>query len=257
MKSIVATLIVLGCLWSASAEIKTQTVNYRDGDTELEGYLAYGDSIVGKRPAVLVVHQWMGLSDYEKKRCEMLAKLGYVAFAVDVYGKGVRPTSVPEAGAQAGKYKNDRPLLRQRVNAGLDWLQKQDRVDTKRIAAIGYCFGGTAVIELARSGADVAAVVSFHGGLDSPTPADGTNITCRVLALHGADDPFESAQDLAAFESEMREAKVDWQLIKYGGAVHSFTDWKASGAIKGAQYNERADQRSWQAMLQMFDEALK
>jgi len=257
MKSILITLALLACVCTSPAQIKTETVTYHDGDTALEGYLAYDAALSGKRPAVLVVHQWMGLSDYEKKRCEMLAQLGYVAFAVDVYGKGIRPQNVPEAAAQAGKYKQDRQLLRQRVNAGLTWLRQREGVDSKRIAAIGYCFGGTAVIELARSGADIQGVVSFHGGLDSPTPADGKNIKCRVLALHGADDPFESAADLAAFESEMRDAKVDWELIKYGGAVHSFTDWNATGALKGAQYNERADRRSWQDMLQLFGETLK
>ena len=257
MKSIITALALWCGVHSLCAEIKTETIEYKDGDVALQGYLACDTALTGKRPAVLVVHQWMGLSDYEMKRCEMLAKLGYVAFAVDVYGKGVRPQSVPEAAAQAGKYKNDRALLRQRVNAGLKWLRQQERVDAKRLAAIGYCFGGTSVIELARSGAEVTAVVSFHGGLDSPAPADGKNIKCRVLALHGADDPFVSEKDLAAFESEMREAGVDWQLLKYGGAVHSFTDWKATGAIKGAQYNERADHRSWQDMLQLFNEVLK
>ena len=257
MKHLVTTLVLALAVCVGRAEIKTQTVEYKDGDVVLEGYLAYDDALSGKQPGVLVVHQWMGLTDYEKKRCEMLAKQGYVAFAVDIYGKGVRPQTVPEAGAQAGKYKGDRPLLRQRVNAGLARLLQFDQVDTKRVAAIGYCFGGTTVIELARSGANIAGVVSFHGGLDSPTPADGKNIKCRVLALHGADDPFVSATDLEAFEQEMRDAKVDWQLVKYGGAVHSFTDWKAKGAIGGAQYNEKADHRSWEAMLQFFSEALK
>jgi dienelactone hydrolase len=239
------------------AEIKTETVEYKDGDTTLEGFLAYDTAQAGKRPGILVVHQWMGLSDYEKKRCEMLAKLGYVAFAADVYGQGIRPKSVAEAGAQAGKYKSNRKLLRQRVNAGLACLRQQRLVDAQRVGAIGYCFGGTAVIELARSGADVRGVVSFHGGLDAPTPADGKNIKCRVLALHGADDPFESAADLAAFENEMRAGGVDWELVKYGGAVHSFTDWNADGSLKGAQYNERADRRSWAAMREFFADLFK
>ncbi|HEU5071201.1 MAG TPA: dienelactone hydrolase family protein [Verrucomicrobiae bacterium] len=253
MKLLLAALAVLGA-WTLRAEIKTETVEYKDGDTTLEGFLAYDTAQAGKRPGILVVHQWMGLSDYEKKRCEMLAKLGYVAFAADVYGKGIRPKTVAEAGAQAGKYKSDRKLLRQRVNAGLACLRQQRLVDAQRAAAIGYCFGGTAVIELARSGANVRGVVSFHGGLDSPTPSDGKNIKCRVLALHGADDPFESAADLAAFEAEMRTSGVDWELVKYGGAVHSFTDWNADGSMKGAQYNERADRRSWAAMREFFDD---
>lgn len=241
-----------------NATLVTRAIEYQQGDTTLEGWLAYDDAVTGKRPGVLIIHQWKGLTDYEKKRAEMLAGLGYVAFAADIYGKGIRPQTPQEAGTQAGKYRNNRALLRQRAVAGLDVLRKQEQVDPKRIAAIGYCFGGTSVIELARSGADIAGVVSFHGGLDSPAPADGKNIKCRVLALHGADDPFESAADLAAFEAEMRSANVDWQLVKYGGAVHAFTDWNAGNDnSKGAAYNERADRRSWEEMKQFFAEIFK
>jgi dienelactone hydrolase len=242
----------------AGAQIHTQTVEYRQGDTVLEGFQAYDGDTKGKMPGVLIVHQWKGLTDYEKKRAELLAKLGYNVLAVDIYGKGVRPKSNQEAGAEAGKYKNDRALLRARVQAGLEALLKDERTDPKRVAAIGYCFGGTTVIELARGGADIAGVVSFHGGLDSPHPEDGKNIKCKVLALHGADDPYVPAKDLAAFEDELRQAKVDWQLVKYGGAVHSFTDWNAGGnPAQGVAYNEKADQRSWEAMKQFFAELFK
>jgi dienelactone hydrolase len=257
MKKLIALSAALFCVVAVRAAIHTETVEYKQGDATLAGFLAYDDSSKAPRPGVLVVHQWKGLTDYEQKRAEMLAKLGYAAFCVDIYGKGVRPTTPQDAGAEAGKYKRNRPLLRERVNAGLETFRKQSVVDAKRIAAIGYCFGGTTVIELARSGADLAGVVSFHGGLDSPTPADGKNIKCKVLACHGADDPFVPAKDLEVFESEMREAGVDWRLIKYGGAVHSFTDWKADGSMKGAKYDERADKRSWEDMKAFLAEVLK
>jgi len=258
MRSFIPTLVVLGAALTAPAQIHTEAIEYKQGDTVLEGYLAYDSAVKGQRPGVLIVHQWKGLTDYEKKRAEMLAGLGYNALAVDIYGKGIRPQSNQEAGVQAGKYKSNRDLLRARVQAGLAVLQKHELTDPKRVAAIGYCFGGTTVIELARSGADIAGVVSFHGGLDSPHPEDGKNIKCKVLALQGADDPFVPAKDLAAFEEEMRQAKVDWQLVKYGGAVHSFTEKEAGDNPKaGAAYNEKADRRSWEAMKEFFGEILK
>jgi len=254
MKILTSAMLALACAFTARAGIHTETVEYKHGETPLEGHLAYDDAINARRPGVLIVHQWKGLTDYEKKRAEMLARLGYVAFAVDIYGKGVRPKDTGEASAQAGKYKSDRTLLRARVNAGLEVLRQQRFVDPKRIAAIGYCFGGTTVIELARSGADIAGIVSFHGALDSPKPEDGKKIRCPVLALHGADDPFVPAKDIEAFEDEMRNAGVDWRLVKYGGAVHSFTDWNSDGSMKGAKYDERADKRSWEDMKQFFAE---
>ena len=220
--------------------------------------LVWDDAVKSPRPGVLIVHQWMGVTDYEIGRAKQLAQLGYVAFCADIYGKSIRPKNTKDAGAEAGKYKGNRALLRARVYAGLAAMRKSALVDGRRVAAIGYCFGGTTVIELARSGAEVAGVVSFHGGLDSPTPADGMNIKGIVLACHGADDPFVSAKDLAAFEDEMRQAKVDWQLIKYGGAVHSFTQPMAGNDnSKGAAYNEKADQRSWQALEQFLAGILK
>jgi dienelactone hydrolase len=243
---------------SARGEIISKLVEYKQGDTVLEGMSVYDDTLQGKRPGVLVVHQWMGLSDYEKKRAGMLARLGYNVFAADIYGKGVRPRTPQAAGAEAGKYRNDRALLRARVRAGLDVLMNDELTDPKRVAAIGYCFGGTTVLELARSGADIAGVVSFHGGLSSPVPGDARNIKAKVLALHGADDPHVPPTEVAAFEDEMRQAGVDWQLIAYGGAVHAFTDWGAGGDnSKGAAYNEPADRRSWEAMKQFFAEIFK
>jgi dienelactone hydrolase len=242
---------------SLRAAIQSKTMEYKQGDATLAGVLVWDDAVSGPRPGVLVVHQWLGLTDYEKHRATMLAQLGYVAFCADIYGKDSRPKDVSEAGPLAGKFKADRELLRARANAGLEQMKKSELVDPKRVAAIGYCFGGTAVIELARSGADLAGVVSFHGGLDSPTPADGKNIKCPLLVCHGADDPFEKPEDLAAFENEMRAAKVDWRLIKYGGAVHSFTQPDPGFSNPGAKYNEKADKRSWEDMKLFFAEIFK
>ena len=258
MKNLLSLMAVLLCVMKTQGAIHTETVDYQQGGTTLEGYLAYDDSISGKRPGVLIVHQWMGITDTEKTRAKMLAQMGYVAFCADIYGKGIRPTTVQEAGAQAGKYKGNRQLLRARVNAALDELKSNDLVDTSRVAAIGYCFGGTTVIELARSGAQLNGVVSFHGGLDSPAPADGKNIKCKMLILAGADDPFQKPDDLAAFEKEMRDSGVDWQIVFYGGAMHAFTDPAVDKLnLPGAKYNEKADKRSWQAMKDFFAEIFK
>ncbi len=254
--AIMPLLVVLST--AASAEVLTRTVEYRQGDTLLEGYLAYDTDGLARKPGVLIVHEWTGLGPYVKQRAEQLARLGYVAFAADIYGKGVRPDNPKDAGATASIYKNNRPLLRQRVAAGLEALRRQPGLDPARVAAIGYCFGGTTVLELARSGADLKGVVSFHGSLDTPTPQDARNIHSKVLVLHGADDPFVPPEQLKAFEDEMRGGKVDWQLVKYSGAVHSFTNPEAGNDnAKGAAYNATADRRSWQAMQGFFKEILE
>jgi dienelactone hydrolase len=254
-------LLFIGVFWWCSiseAGVVGKAVEYQHGDTVLEGYMTYDDASKAVRPGVLVVHEWYGLNDYARKRADQLAQLGYVAFALDMYGKGVRASDAKEAGALAGKYKGDRPLMRARAEAGLDVLKKHALVDPKRVAAIGYCFGGTTVLELARGGADVVAVVSFHGGLDNPNPLPAPNIRAGVLVLHGADDPLVPAADIAAFHQEMRAAGADWQMIYYGGAVHSFSNPQSgSDPSKGVAYNERADHRSWTAMKTFFDEIFK
>ena len=258
MKIILCALALVVAVGTADAKIKTMPVEYKQGSTVLEGYLAYDDAAKEKRPGVLVVHAWMGIDDNAKKRAEQLAELGYVALVADIYGKGVRPKNRDEAAAQAGTYKKDRALLRQRVTAGLKTLVGMKEVDASRTAAIGYCFGGTTVLELARSGAKVLGVVSFHGGLDSPTPADGKNIKSKVLVLHGAADGGISAADKAAFEKELTDAKADWQLVEYGGAVHCFTHKDAGNdPSKGCAYDAHADIRSWAAMKSFFDEIFK
>ena len=243
-----AALTAVALLSPLGAAIVEKTVEYKSGDVVCEGWQAYDDALTGKRPAILVVHQWTGISGHEKEAARKLAELGYNVLVADVYGKGVRPQP-PASGQEAGKYKKDRGLLRDRLTAALDILKQDARTDGTKLAATGYCFGGTSVLELARSGADLKGVVSFHGGLDSPTPADGKNIKGKVLALHGADDPYVAAKDVVAFENELKEAKVTYQLIKYPGAVHSFTH-KAAGNdnSKGAAYNEAADKASWTEM---------
>jgi dienelactone hydrolase len=260
MKTQRALLFITSLLCSASlsqAEIKETVVEYQSGGVTCEGLHVVDTAKTGKLPSVLIIHQWTGLSDNEKMRARMLAELGYNVFAADVYGKGIRPQP-PESGKEAGKYKSDRKLYRERMLSALEVLNKDAQTDPAKVAAIGYCFGGTGVIELARSGAVVKGVVSFHGGLDSPTPSDGKNIKGKVLALHGADDPFVPAKDIAAFEQEMKDAKVDYKLVNYPGAVHAFTQ-KAAGNdnSKGAAYNEAADKASWEEMKAFFERLFK
>lgn len=256
MKTLLLLLAGIAMISSSSpGQVKTETVEYKQGDVVLQGYLSYDASITGKRPAVLVVHDWFGVSENTKMRAEQLAALGYVALTADIYGKGVRPANGQEAGAQAGKYYKDRGLLRARARAGLDFLSARPEADPARLGVIGYCFGGATALELARSGAPVKGTVTFHGGLSTPTPADAKNITGKVLVLHGADDPNVKQEDVTAFMKEMRDAGVDWQLVQYSGAVHSFTDKRAGNDnSKGAAYNEKADKRSWKAMKDFFEE---
>jgi dienelactone hydrolase len=252
-------VVVLFAFASVSqAALQSKVVEYKQGDTVCEGYIAWDDSTDSKRPGVIVVHEWMGHNPYVRMRADRLAQLGYVGFAIDIYGKGVRATTAEEAGKLSRKYKQDRPLLRARAKAALDFLRQQPQVDGDRIAAIGYCFGGTTVLEMARGGMDLKGVASFHGDLGTPHPEDARNIKCKVLALHGADDPFVPEKTVKAFEEEMRNAKVDWQLIAYGNTVHSFT-YPEAGQYKvaGAAYNAESDRRSWQAMQDFFNEIFK
>jgi dienelactone hydrolase len=258
MRSLAIVMMLALGTSAASAEVHTKVVEYKQGDTTLEGLLAWDDTFKAPRPGVLVVHEWTGLGSYAKMRAEKLASLGYLAFCADIYGKGVRPSNPSDAGKTAGIYKNDRALTRARVGAAFAELRGNKMVDSRRLAAIGYCFGGMVVLELARSGADVAGVVVFHGALDTPNLDDGKNIKCKVLALQGGDDPYVGPKDVAAFEGEMRRGGVDWQLVQYGGAVHSYTNPDAGNdTSKGAAYNELADHRSWGAMRSFFAEIFK
>lgn len=252
------TLFTFLFAFGAEAKIRTDTVEYRDGDTILEGFLAYDDAAKGKRPGVAVVHEWWGLNDFIKGKTQELANLGYVAFAIDMYGKGVRAKTAEEAGKLAGIYRADRKLMRRRAYAGLDVLKKYPLTDPSKVAAIGYCFGGGTVLEMARGGADLKGVVSFHGNLDNPNPGDAKNIRASVLVLHGADDPFVKPEQVNAFWDEMKKTSADWQVNIYSGAVHSFTN-PASGndPSKGVAYNEKVARRAWNAMRLFFDEIFK
>jgi dienelactone hydrolase len=240
---------------SALAALKSAPLEYRDDHGVCEGWLAFDDAQVGRRPGVLVIHDWMGVGPFVQGVAEKLAGLGYVVLCADIYGKGVRPKDASEASSKAGEWRADRALLRSRARAGLDALLARPEVDPQRVAAIGYCFGGGTALELARSGAPVAGTISFHGNLDTPNSADALNIKGKVLVLQGSDDPVAPPEKVVAFEDEMRKAGIDWQFYIYGGAVHAFTNPAAGyDPSKGSAYNERADRRSWAAMKLFFAE---
>jgi len=238
-----------------NVKLHTEEIEYRHREAVLEGHLAYDEARAGRRPGVLIVHDWSGLGPQVRNRAAMLAGAGYAAFAIDMYGKGNRPASMEEMRKFTTAFRADRPLMRSRAAAGLDVLRGSGRCNA-RCAAIGYCFGGLTALELARSGADLAGVVSFHGSLDTPSPADARSIRGKILVCHGADDPHVPPEQAAAFMQEMRDAKVDWQMIFYGGAMHSFAVPGANMPERGLQYNEAVDRRSWQAMLDFFGEVL-
>lgn len=250
-------LLLLASLGSAPVQAKlvTQTLDYTHDGLACEGYLAYDDALTGRRPGVLVVHQWMGITDHERRRAELLAGMGYVALVADVYGKGERPADRAAAAQMAGKYYADRGLWRARLQAALDALARDPHVDPQRLVAIGYCFGGSGALELARSGAPLLGVVSFHGGLATPHPEDAKAIHGKLLVCHGAVDPFVKAEEVQAFIAEMEAARVDYQLVMYAGAVHAFTQREAgTDPSAGAAYNAAADQRSWAQMQAFFAE---
>lgn len=250
--SILTLMLMAGV---ARAELKTENVEYKDGDVVLQGYLAYDDKIDGKKPGILVVHEWWGLNDYAKGRAEQLAKLGYVAFALDMYGKGVVAKDPQEAGKLAGAVKGNPELMRRRAALALSLLKSNTRVDPTKTAIMGYCFGGTVALELARSGADIAGAVSFHGDLATQKPADASTLKAKLLICHGADDPFVKPEEVLDFAQEMNSAMADYQIIVYSGAVHGFTNPNAGKAgLNGVAYNAKADKRSWEAMKQFYAE---
>ncbi len=234
--------------------IKTQKIEYRDGDVILEGYYSYDEKIQGKRPAVLVVHDWSGKNEFACNKADRLAELGYAGFALDMYGKGKIGNTKEEKTALMSPLINDRMKLQTRILAALNTLKKLEQVDPARLGAIGFCFGGLCALDLARSGADVKGVVSFHGLLHAPENTPKHPIKAKILALHGFDDPMVTSDHVMTFGQEMTHAKVDWQLTMYGNAMHAFTNPQANDPGFGTVYEKHADARSWIAMKEFFKE---
>ena len=254
MKLILTAILVLMTVTAGYGKIVTQPVNYQQNDTILEGYLAYDDAVSGRRPGVLVVHEYWGLNEFARNKAEEVAKMGYVALAVDMYGRG-KVTRDPEEARKWAGHVRSTPLMRERAKAGLQTLARHDLVDAGRLAAIGFCFGGTTVLELAYSGADVRGAASFHGGLTVPQAEEMKNIKASLLVLHGADDPHVKAEAVDAFLKAMKQGNVDWQMILFGNTVHSFTNPEAgSDPSKGVAYNPQAATRSWKYLRIFLEE---
>lgn len=256
MKKISPFFLIVGLLMlsssSAHAALERQTVEYQENGDVLEGYVVYDAAIAGKRPVVIVMHEWTGLGDDAKHRADMLAQMGYLAFAADLYGKGLRAETHEEAGKLSGFYLRDRARMRARAGAALSYIEKHELAESGKIAAIGYCFGGAAVLEMARAGFDLKGVASFHGLLKTPSPALPGEVKAKVIVFHGSQDPFVKAEDVLGFENEMSSAGADWQLVVFSNAVHRFTIPEAgSNPQSGAAYNREADLRSWK-MLSLF-----
>ena len=234
--------------------LQNRLIEYRDGATVLEGRLAWDDSFEGTRPGVLVSHAWSGRSDYEDGKADALARLGYAAFALDLYGKGVRGLDPDENAALMQPFLDDRAMLQQRLILSLETLRGQPEVDGGRVAAVGFCFGGLCVLDIARSGAELSGVVSFHGLLSPPDNTAGNTAQARVLVLHGWDDPMATPEAVKSLAEELSALEADWQLHAYGNTQHAFTNPAANDPERGTVYDEVADRRSWQAMTNFLDE---
>ena len=238
------------------AEIQTRAIPYQHGDVQLEGFLAWDDARTGKRPGILVVHEWWGLNEYARDRARQLAALGYAAFAVDMYGKDQVTTHLDQAATWMKQVQADVKQWQARALKGLAVLQSQEMVDPQRLAAIGYCFGGATVLQLAYGGADVKGVVSFHGAL--PFPPQGQSAKAKILIAHGNADPFLNEEHVRKFRQALDAANLDWQMVIYAGARHSFTNPGADAhGIDALKYDRQADQRSWQQMQLFFEELFR
>jgi dienelactone hydrolase len=250
-------LLALTATLPAAHEVTSETITYRDGEVTLKGFLAMPGNLLGKAPGVLVVHDWYGCGPYAQQRAKELAARGYVAFALDMYGDGKVVSKREDASALAGGFYKDLPLMVRRARAGLAVLTGQLAVDKARVASIGFCFGGTVSLNLARSGDALAGVVSFHGGLKPATavPVAEGGIKAKVLVLHGGADPFVPPADVAAFMDEMTRAKAVWRMETYGGAVHSFSNPGAGDNVaSGSAYNQEAEKLSIATMERFFGE---
>jgi dienelactone hydrolase len=254
LKNLLVIILTLILAAEVQANLVTKTVEYQQDGTVCKGYLAYDDSSRGKRPGVLVVHEYWGLNDFTRKEADQLAGLGYVAFAADIYGQGLVTTDPKEAGRLAGEMRGNKPLLRARAQAALKVLAEIAVADPQRLGAIGFCFGGTTVLELAYAGAALKGVVSFHGGLTSPQPQELKSIKAAILVLHGADDPHVKAEAITAFQEAMRQGGIDWQMVFFGGAVHAYMNPAANNRAAGVAYDARVARRSWQYMQDFFKE---
>lgn len=249
-------LIMLISATAAWGAIKTETVTYKDGDVACKGYIAYDDAIEGKRPAVMLVHEWWGVGDFVKKNAERLAEAGYVAFAVDMYGDGFYTETVADASARSGEMKANPDKAKARFSAALETVRARPEVDPAKVAAIGYCFGGTTVLDMARLGLDLSAVVSFHGALATSVPASDTKPLAAILVCHGNDDPFVPAEEVKAFKEEMTKRKVALNFIGYPDTVHSFTNPDVDRHnLDGAKYNKGAADHAWSEMQTFLKKA--
>jgi dienelactone hydrolase len=253
--SIQLAAILLCAPLAAGAAIQTERVEYRDGDTVLTGYLSYDDAIEGKRPGILVIHEWWGLNDYAKRRAEMLAELGYVAFAADMYGDNKVTDHAPDAQGWMQQITENQDAWRQRAMAGLDALKTSERVDTDKLAAIGYCFGGATVMQMAYAGADLDGVVSFHGSLPPASDVQPGQIKPSILIAHGRNDSFVPPERIGAFKNALDAAGADWQMVIYSGAQHGFTNPNADAyGMDALAHDPKADARSWTLMQGFFEE---
>ena len=241
-----------------SAKIVSETIEYKDGDVPLKGEIYYDDAIEGKRPGVLVVHEWWGLNDYARKRAEMLAAMGYVAFAADMYGDNKVTTHAKDAKGWMQQITSNVGAWQNRANLGLEVLKNHKLTDNDKTAAIGYCFGGATVMQMAYAGSDVNGVVSFHGSLPPASESQAKSVKTRIMVAHGNADPFVPAEKVSAFRSALDNAGVGYEFNGYDGAKHAFTNPGAGEyGMDALAYNEQADQRSWQAMQDFFAEIFK